>query len=121
MMARLRAILATPMARTIVTAAGRPSGMTVSEVLQKHLDAPLLAEFFPGQPILAYFEFAPGVSDQSSRVVDDALKLSQAGVRIDPEELSEKTGYQLERSASAKATADGAARRKTGYRLAGGS
>jgi hypothetical protein len=74
----------------------RGDALTVSEVLQEHLDAPLLAEFFPGQPVLAYFEFAPGVSDQSSRVVDDALKLAKAGVKVDREELSEKTGYKVE-------------------------
>ena len=69
--------------------------LPVSEVLQEHVDAPLLAELFPGEPVLAYFEFAPAQSDQSSRVVDDALKLAQAGVKIDPEELAEKTGYKL--------------------------
>ena len=69
------------------------------------MDGPLLAEFFPGEPVLAYFEFAPGVSDQSSRVVDDALKLAQAGYAVDPGELSEKTGYRVERSAATKATA----------------
>ena len=77
------------------TQISRGDALTVSEVLQEHVDAPLLAEFFPGEPVLAYFEFAPAVTDQSSRVVDDALKLAKAGVRIDPEELSEKTGYGL--------------------------
>jgi len=62
---------------------------------QKHLDAPLLAEFFLGERVLAYFEFAPTQSDQSSRVVDDAVKPAKAGVRIDPEELAKKTGYRL--------------------------
>jgi len=38
---------------------------------------------------------APTQSDRSSRVVDDAVKLAKAGVRIDPEELAEKTGYRL--------------------------
>ena len=76
--------------KTVAVAPGkRKSGF------QEHLDAPLLAEFFPGQPILAYFEFAPTQSDQSSRVVDDAVKLATAGVKIDPEELAEKTGYRL--------------------------
>jgi hypothetical protein len=46
-------------------------------------------------PRVAYFEFAPSVSDQSSRVVEDAVKLAQAGYRIDAGELSEKTGYEL--------------------------
>lgn len=59
------------------------------------MDAPLLAEFFPGQPILAYFEFAPSATEHSSRVVDDALKLAKAGVRIETDELAEKTGYRI--------------------------
>jgi len=73
----------------------RGDALTVSEVLQTHLDAPLLADFFPGEPVLAYFEFAPVQTDQSSRVVEDAVKLAKAGVQIDPEELAEKTGYRL--------------------------
>jgi len=38
---------------------------------------------------MAYLELVPGVSDQSSRVVDDALKLAKAGVKVDREELSD--------------------------------
>ena len=74
----------------------RGDALTVSEVFQKHLDTPLLAEFFPGQPILAYFEFAPPAGNEVSRVIEDAVNLSKAGVRMDVEELSEKTGYTLE-------------------------
>ncbi len=74
----------------------RGDAMTVSEVFQKHLDAPLLAEFFPGQPVLAYFEFAPPAGNEVSRVIEDAVNLSKAGVRVDVEELGEKTGYKLE-------------------------
>jgi hypothetical protein len=51
---------------------------------------------------LAYFEFAPSVSEQSSRVVDDGLKLAKAGVKIDPAELSEKTGYRLAEAGAVK-------------------
>ena len=76
----------------------RGDALAVSEVLQKHLDAPLLAEFFPGEPILAYFEFAPPAGNEVSRVIEDAVALAKAGVRMDPEELSEKTGYRLERT-----------------------
>jgi phage gp29-like protein len=79
----------------------RGDALAVSEVLQKHVDAPLLAEFFPGEPVLAYFEFAPPAGDEVSRVIQDAALLAKAGVRMDVEELSEKTGYRLERSASA--------------------
>jgi phage gp29-like protein len=79
----------------------RGDALAVSEVLQEHVDAPLLAEFFPGEPVLAYFEFAPPAGDEVSRVIQDAALLAKAGVRMDVEELSEKTGYRLERSASA--------------------
>jgi len=78
------------------TQISRADALTVSEVFQKHLDAPLLAEFFPGQPVLAYFEFAPAVTDEASRVVDDALKLAKAGYGMERAELAEKTGYQLQ-------------------------
>jgi phage gp29-like protein len=74
----------------------RGDALTVSEVFQKHLDTPLLAEFFPGQPVLAYFEFAPPAGNEVSRVIEDAVNLAKAGVRMDVEELSEKTGYQIE-------------------------
>jgi phage gp29-like protein len=76
----------------------RGDALAVSEVLQKHVDAPLLAEFFPGEPVLAYFEFAPPAGDEVSRVIQDAALLAKAGVRMDVEELGEKTGYKLERT-----------------------
>jgi hypothetical protein len=47
------------------------------------LDKPLLAEAFPGQPALAYFEFAPVASDQTRQVVQDAVDLSKAGLKMD--------------------------------------
>ncbi|MCX6997011.1 MAG: DUF935 family protein [Kiritimatiellaeota bacterium] len=73
----------------------RGDAAMLSEVFQQQFDLPLLAEFFPGEPVLAYFEFAPAATDEASRVVEDAVELTKAGVRVDPEELSEKTGYQL--------------------------
>jgi phage gp29-like protein len=83
----------------------RGDAMAVSEVFQKHLDVPLLAEFFPGQPVLAYFEFAPPAGNEVSRVIEDAVNLAKAGLMIDPEELSEKSGYRVERTAIDKVTA----------------
>jgi phage gp29-like protein len=74
----------------------RGDALTVSEVLQDHFDAPLLAEFFPGQPVVAYFEFVPPSSDEVSRVVNDAAVLAKAGLRVDADELRERTGYKVE-------------------------
>ena len=73
----------------------RSDAAMVSEVMQKHFDLPLLSEFFPGQPVHAYFEFAPSTGSEVSRVVADAETLARAGVAIDLDELSEKTGYKL--------------------------
>ncbi len=77
----------------------RGDAALLSGLFQEQFDTPLLREYFPGQPILAYFEFAPPAADEVSRVVKDAVELAKAGFRMDVEELSEKTGYRLEHSA----------------------
>ncbi len=71
----------------------------LSGLFQEQFDTPLLREYFPDQPILAYFEFAPPAADEVSRVVKDAVELAKAGFRMDVEELSEKTGYRLAHTA----------------------
>jgi phage gp29-like protein len=73
----------------------RGDAATLSEVFQREIDQPMLAAAFPGQPPLAYFEFAPCLSDQASRVVQDAAALAAAGMPVDPAQVGEKTGYQL--------------------------
>ena len=72
----------------------RSDAAMLSEVFQRQFDAPLLAEFFPGEPIVAYFEFAPPAGSEVSRVVQDAAALAGAGYPMEAEELSEKTGYR---------------------------
>lgn len=79
----------------------RGDAVTLSGVLQRDIDVPLLNQFFPGQPVQAYFEFSPGTSDESAQVVEDAVRLSQAGYVIDPKEISEKTGYTIGRAENA--------------------
>ena len=74
----------------------RGDAALLSGIFQEHFDTPLLRQYFPEQPILAYFEFAPPAADEVSRVVRDAVELTKAGVRVELEELSEKTGYKLE-------------------------
>ena len=76
----------------------KSDAVTLAGVLQNAIDVPLLAEFFPGQPPLAYFEFSPGLNHATSQVVQDAIDLKTAGMQIDPAELSEKTGYTLEQT-----------------------
>ncbi len=73
----------------------RSDAVTLSGVLQREIDLPMLAQAFPGYPALAYFEFAPSISDQASRVVQDAAQLASAGFAVDPAEISEKSGYRV--------------------------
>ncbi len=73
----------------------RSDAAMLSEVFQRQFDVPLLREFFPGEPIVAYFEFAPPAGSEVSRVVQDAAVLAKAGLQVDPKELSERTGYAL--------------------------
>ena len=80
------------------TQIARGDAVTLSGVLQRDINVPLLAESFPGQPVQAYFEFSPGTSDESAQVVEDAVRLSEAGYVIDPKEISEKTGYTIGRA-----------------------
>ena len=77
----------------------RGDAALLSGLFQEHFDTPLLREYFPDQPILAYFEFAPPAADEVSRVVKDAVELAKAGGRMDLRELEEKTGYRLKHSA----------------------
>jgi phage gp29-like protein len=74
----------------------RSDAALLSGLFQEQFDTPLLREYFPDQPILAYFEFAPPAADEVSRVVKDAVELAKAGVRMDLRELEEKTGYKLD-------------------------
>ncbi len=74
----------------------RSDAALLSGIFQEQFDTPILSEYFPDQPILAYFEFSPPAADEVSRVVKDAVEFAKAGVRMDLRELEEKTGYKLE-------------------------
>jgi len=67
----------------------------ISEIFQQQFDKPLLAQTFPGEPQLAYFELAVTRSLDPTDVINQALTLARAGYEIDPAELSEKTGFRL--------------------------
>ena len=73
----------------------KSDAVTLAGVLQNSIDVPLLKEHFPDQPIMAYFEFSPNLTQETRQVVQDALLLKAAGLEVKPEEVSEKTGYSL--------------------------
>jgi phage gp29-like protein len=67
----------------------------ISELFQTQLDKPFLAQAFPGKPVLAYFEISAQESTDPGVVLEHAVKAKNAGLTMDPAELSELTGYQL--------------------------
>ena len=72
----------------------RGDASTVSGVFQRGIDLPVLTANFPGQPVLAFFQFAPTTLGQASAVAQDVAALASAGFVVDPVQLSEKTGYR---------------------------
>ena len=73
----------------------RAHARKINEALQRQVDADLLAAAFPGRPALAYFALDFQAEVDTGEIIDHALKLTQAGYRMDPAELSEKTGYAV--------------------------
>jgi hypothetical protein len=73
----------------------RAEARRISEIFQKQLDCELLDARFPGRPHLVYFEIAANNEIDPEKICGHALKLRQAGYRIDIAQLSEKTGYTL--------------------------
>ncbi len=72
----------------------KSEALEISETFQRAIDDDVLEEEFPNQDALAYFELAHHEVEDAD-VVGDVQILSQAGYQMDPEELSEKTGYKL--------------------------
>jgi phage gp29-like protein len=79
----------------------------ISELLQKQIDKGFLAQKFPGQKPLAYFELAAKEETNVTDVVTHAKELAEAGYAIEASQLSERTGYDL----SDRAPVDKAAQR----------
>lgn len=67
--------------------------MDISETFQTDFDQQVLNRFFPNQPHYAYFEIAKEDQQDAKDVVAVAKGAKDAGLEIDPEELSEKSGY----------------------------
>lgn len=73
--------------------------MEISAIMQAQFDKPLISREFPGQPVVAYFELA--AIDDEDRAALGALivQLHNAGMRLDPAELSEKLNLKIEAAA----------------------
>jgi phage gp29-like protein len=74
----------------------RAEGARISaDVFQRQLDKPYLERLFPGKPICAYFELDIRQSPTTKEVISDVKELAAAGYPVDPEEVSERTGYEI--------------------------
>lgn len=68
----------------------------INLVMQRDFDAVELAEAFPGQPVLAYFELCSVEEDDATSVIANIAALKGAGYAVSREQIEEKTGYELE-------------------------
>lgn len=83
----------------------------ISGIFQEQLDAAILGE----GPRLAYFDLCAEEQVAISTILDDALKASQAGLQIAPEQLAEKTGYKITLKPAAPAPSYGFGGGAPGY------
>lgn len=68
----------------------------ISEIFQQQFDKQILAQQFPNEPILAYFQIAAEPQKNIGELLDHAVKLHQMGLTIPLAELHELTGYPLQ-------------------------
>jgi len=73
----------------------RADAQDISEVLQEQFDIPRLQNAFPNQPILAWFELDSTETPSADRVLEHAVTARQAGFTVSPQQLRERTGYEL--------------------------
>jgi len=81
----------------------------ISEIFQRSLDIPLLKNKFPDQPILAYFDLNAQTVEDTGEVIKQIKDLSEAGYEVDAAEVTERTGYHVQRK-----TEDGGQRTEVG-------
>jgi phage gp29-like protein len=67
----------------------------ISELFQKQFDTEVLNTEHEQEPHCVYFELGGEQEEDVGEVLDHAVKAKSAGLEMDPEELSERTGYQL--------------------------
>lgn len=68
----------------------------INAVLQADFDKLELAEAFPGQPCLAYFELCAVEQEDATEVIAQITGLKNVGYKVSEEQVEEKTGYDLE-------------------------
>ena len=74
----------------------RRDARAISEVMQRQFDRRVLEAAFPGQPVVAYWRLDAEARPDPGTILDHAVKAAQAGLKVDADEMSERTGYTLD-------------------------
>jgi phage gp29-like protein len=82
----------------------RAEARKISELFNRSIDTEFLDKQFPGKPALVYFEIAANDELDAGEVVAHAVALAGASFRVSPEQLAEKTGYEITLADPAKVT-----------------
>ena len=70
----------------------------ITETMQRQFDKLVLAQKFPGQPPLAYFEILANEEVDTGEIIKDVAGLKDAGFDVDPAQVEERTSYKVTRS-----------------------
>ncbi len=76
----------------------------ISEILQQNIDRQVLARLHPGEPILARFALEAEDAEDVGDFVSNVKTLADGGYEVDPDEISERTGYTVTRRQDAPET-----------------
>lgn len=79
----------------------------INELFQKSIDKPQIQKRYgDAAPVLAYFELCFNEETDTGEVVDEIQKLSSAGYQVAPEQVAEKTSYDVTIKQAAPAFGD---------------
>lgn len=67
----------------------------ISGLIQRSVGRRLLDMYFPGRPKLAYFAINADAPKDASEVLDCVVKANQAGLKVDPAQVEEMTGFKF--------------------------
>jgi phage gp29-like protein len=68
----------------------------IGDVFGRALSAAWLEESFPGQKVGAYFAIAANVETDVGEICNHVKLLADAGYQVDPDQVSEETGYTVQ-------------------------
>lgn len=77
----------------------------ISNLINRYVANKLLDAFFPGKQKLAFFSIDTNTPKSATEILDCAVKASQAGLAIDPVQLSEMTGFKISKVVAEAPTA----------------